>query len=174
LLLIDIEIEERGLGCDLTLSPEFVILSYKVTFKRGLFKGEIRLKDGRPKGLHYELSAPSRLAAHLALPPDNFGVYAGYYQEGNWLKYSSFFPQKWSHHQVKNKIIEAFKNPQYKEPAAVVGKTSEGLLIKVAFKRDYQKNCIALTAYPLYKNDNNVSKFMQMLGHNSIAVCTKP
>ena len=135
-----------------------------------IFKWHIDETTNRPSGFHLERSYPGKILPELVLVADEFGVYAGYYEQGNWCKFSTFFPKNWTRIQVKEKLIEVFKNPTIKESNAIIGVTSEGIKIKIVFGKETTSGTTYIkTAFPLYKGESDVMKFIKILGQNKIS-----
>ena len=127
-----------------------------------LFKRD-QEKSGRPGGFHVESSYPGKLIEKRSLPADEHGIYAGFYEHGNWEKFSTFFPKNMNRVEVKRAIEEAFQNPIFKKNFSVIGQTSNGMKIKIVFKK-YGTEIRVHSAFPLYKGQEDFSALIKSLG----------
>ena len=139
-------------------------------FWKHIFKWEENKKTLEPKGFHFEKSYEGKLIEKLTLPPDEFGIYAGYYEHGDWWKFSTFFPKNLNRIQIKEKIEQAFKKPIEKGNFCVIGTTNENLKIKIVFARSHDGSTRIVSAFPLYKGDPDIMKHAQSLGLNKLQI----
>ena len=137
-------------------------------FWEHIFKWETAKKTHEPKGFHTEQNYPGKLIEKLCLPADENGIYAGFYEHGNWEKFSTFFPKNMDRIAIKKTIEEAFLNPISKGEFSVIGKSKGGIKIKIVFAKD-GNTLTARTAFPLYKGSEEVMEHIKTLGRNKRA-----
>jgi hypothetical protein len=95
-----------------------------------LFSGQI--KKGELKGFHH--IGKNILGAYkTTIAPNSFGAFEAEYTFNSLIKKNSFFPIHWNEAKVIEKIIEAYKNIIHKGNYIIVGKTSEGMEIRICF-----------------------------------------
>lgn len=128
--------------------------------------GEINRASYRPSGFHSARNYPEKLIKNLTLPPDELGVYAGYYGCSSWEKFSTFFPQSMDRVQIKKAVEQAFKNPIEKGKFIVIGQADNGMKIKIIFKKRLDGTFETKSAFPLYKGEIDSKKFIQQLGRS--------
>ncbi len=116
-----------------------------------LFLGEIELENGELilKGFHHARSYPERIT-EILIPPNKFGIYHARYVYKNIEKEATFFPDHWDRVTVLKKISEAYKNPiKFDEKCGILGKTSEGIEIRIWFKKNKPTGELTInSAYP--------------------------
>ena len=109
-----------------------------------IFEGELNAK-GKLVGFHHMGKYTDRILK-ITRQPNKYGVYEAEFRAFGQTKKSTFFPDRWSRQKVLDSIYEAYFNPVNKSRNARVGKTTDGLRVKMYLD---QEGNIA-TAFPLY------------------------
>ncbi len=130
--------------------------------KRHIFRGEVKKSNKKPSGLHTEINCKGLLVHGKQLPPDQFGVYGGFYKRNGVEKYSTFFPKHLDEQAICNLLEEAFNNPVMKGHDFVIGKTKLGMEIKIVFE-NFNNIFQVKTAFPAYKGEFNRMKLIKMI-----------